>query len=124
MKFGAGNTSLWYEDWTGLGKLCQYVHIDDTTLTVRDLWNEGQWLFDLLATPIPVDFLTKITEIPIPPFTIDDVDKWCWSESSTGQYTSKVGYDWLLKRATTLHTGRPWRWIWHLHCPEKVRFVI
>ncbi|KAJ1397247.1 putative ribonuclease H protein, partial [Sesbania bispinosa] len=45
----------WGTDWTGLGKFCHkipYVHISETNLHVKDLWNNGGWALSSLATPL------------------------------------------------------------------------
>lgn len=44
MRINSGNSSLWYTDWTGKGLFCNmvdYVHISDTQLCVKDIWENG-----------------------------------------------------------------------------------
>lgn len=58
MRLGAGNTSIWYSDWLGsglLGEKLDYVHISDTHLCLSDLWENGIWCFNKLATPLSDD---------------------------------------------------------------------
>lgn len=46
MKFGAGNSSFWFSDWTGQGSLCNqvdYVHSSDTATIIRDIWHAASW---------------------------------------------------------------------------------
>ncbi|QHN78631.1 F-box protein [Arachis hypogaea] len=47
--------SIWYDEWCPLGKLCEltsYVHIFETNFSLTDLWGNGTWEGDKLATPI------------------------------------------------------------------------
>ncbi|KAJ1417595.1 Ribonuclease H domain [Sesbania bispinosa] len=127
MRFGAGNSSVWYDDWTGLGKLClrlPFVHNSDTHLRVRDLWQNGSWCLSGLSTLVPEDVVRLIQELQVPLFASEDADRWCWQGSSTGLYTAQDGYVWLLSKDADLSSSRSWRWVWHLHCPEKIRFTI
>ncbi|KAJ1383750.1 Reverse transcriptase zinc-binding domain [Sesbania bispinosa] len=91
MKLGNGNTSVWYEDWTGLGKLCwkvPFVHISDTQLTVKDLWEGATWSLESMATSLPSDIALRILETPIPQHHSDAMDSWCWLEASSGNYSA------------------------------------
>ncbi|KAJ1428119.1 Ribonuclease H domain [Sesbania bispinosa] len=127
MKLGNGNTPMWYEDWTGLGKLCwklPFVHIADTNLTVKDLWDGSTWSLSSLNTFLPDDIVLHIGEIPIPLATTVEEDTWCWMDSTAGNYSSNAGYKWLLKQDNVRSPEHRWRWIWRLPTPEKIRFMI
>ena len=53
----SGNSSVWYEDQALVGPLCNhvpYVHISNSALLVRDIWDSHQWNLDLLTTQIPL----------------------------------------------------------------------
>ncbi|KAK7391877.1 hypothetical protein VNO78_20300 [Psophocarpus tetragonolobus] len=42
---GQGETSVWFYDWSGQGHICEvvpFVHISDTTLTLKDLISESR----------------------------------------------------------------------------------
>lgn len=57
-KFKLGNrlTSIWYQDWTGRGKIAEhldFVHISDTNLKLRDLVQNNSWSLDRLSTMLP-----------------------------------------------------------------------
>ncbi|KAJ1430383.1 Ribonuclease H-like superfamily [Sesbania bispinosa] len=74
LRIGSGNSFLWYSVWSELGKICDlvdYVHISDSTLQVRDIWSNGLWSFNNLATPIPNNIKDVIQGIPIPKFCSD-----------------------------------------------------
>ncbi|KAF1898310.1 hypothetical protein Lal_00033077 [Lupinus albus] len=97
-QLGAGNWSLWYDNWSGFGKLCSYVdfvNISDTHLRVKDLWNDGNWDFSSLYTMVPVEV----------------------------QNTSS-GYRWTteLEDDDTL-VSRDWNMVWRLKVLEKVKLL-
>ncbi|XP_019415559.1 PREDICTED: uncharacterized protein LOC109327034 [Lupinus angustifolius] len=69
LHLGDGDLSLWYDNWSGLGLLCSmvvYVHISDTQLTVKDLWKDSTWDFNLLYTLIHVHVKEAIVQLIIP----------------------------------------------------------
>lgn len=46
MRINSGNTSFWYSDWTGQGRLCEsvdFVHISDTDLSLNQVWQADRW---------------------------------------------------------------------------------
>ncbi|XP_020992601.1 putative ribonuclease H protein At1g65750 [Arachis duranensis] len=53
---GDVHKSVWYDEWTPFGKLCNlvpYVHISESDFIVADLWKGVSWEVDSLTTPIP-----------------------------------------------------------------------
>ena len=51
-RFGSRETSMWYDHWISQNKLCHlvnYVHISDTMLKVKDIWEDGKWAIQKLA---------------------------------------------------------------------------
>ncbi|KAJ1376166.1 Ribonuclease H domain [Sesbania bispinosa] len=129
MKLGTSQISVWYDDWTGLGKLCDlvpYVHISDSNLLVNDLWRSGTWSLDHLATVIPNEVKHVISCLPIPTENTTMSVGWHWKFSLDGLYSSKHGYSWLQNHDHDMHNSAQgiWRWIWHLAAPEKVRFML
>ncbi|KAJ1417617.1 Ribonuclease H domain [Sesbania bispinosa] len=129
MKLGTCQISIWYDDWTGLGKLCDlvpYVHISDSNLLVNDLWRSGTWSLDHLATVILDEVKHVISCLPIPTENTTMSVGWHWKFSPDGLYSSKHGYSWLQNHDHDMHNSAQgiWRWIWHLAAPEKVRFML
>ncbi|MCH80020.1 chalcone synthase, partial [Trifolium medium] len=58
------------------------------------------------------------------PCIIDDLpDIWIWNNSSSGIYTSKDAYCWLLD-PTPCNDITGWQWIWRLHLPANIQFWI
>ncbi|XP_057444631.1 uncharacterized protein LOC130736871 [Lotus japonicus] len=57
----------------------------------------------------------------------DVADCIVWSGDASGEYTARSGYGWLRERACAAMGGplqRSWAWIWKLHAPFKVCFLI
>ncbi|XP_020978008.1 uncharacterized protein LOC110271428 [Arachis ipaensis] len=57
--------SVWYDEWTPFGKLCNlvpYVHISESDFIVADLWKGVTWEVDSLTTPIPHEIKQFICE--------------------------------------------------------------
>ncbi|KAJ1411857.1 Ribonuclease H-like superfamily [Sesbania bispinosa] len=126
MNLGCGNSSIWY-DWTGMGRLCDllpYVHISDTHLHVRDLWNNGTWSLSSLATPLSEELVSGVSNIRIPLVPSEDDDGWSWGHGTYGTYSCKEGYNWLRLQNNNSPPTRPWCWVWQIQAPEKVRFFL
>ena len=59
-RVGSGDSSIWNIDWTQLGPLCQLVplfNISDSVMCLKDVWNDGRWNLQGLATMIPTDIV-------------------------------------------------------------------
>lgn len=100
MSLNAGNSSLWYSDWTGIGnigELVDFVHISDTQLTINQLWRNGTWDLNNISTALPHDVKDVILNIPIPTNPNSDTpDRWVWNSCQAGTYSAGGGYRWLL----------------------------
>ncbi|KAJ1428203.1 Ribonuclease H-like superfamily [Sesbania bispinosa] len=123
MEFNSGATSVWYKDWTSLGCLCHqvpYVHISDTNMMVRDLWQNGAWDLSSTLTVIPDHILEIISHLPLPAQINEDADVWRWTTNTLIGYTARSGYYWLLDSVRRDHNLGTWRWVWRLKALEKV----
>ncbi|KAJ1405719.1 Ribonuclease H domain [Sesbania bispinosa] len=95
MRLGCGNSSIWYDDWTGMGKFCNllpFIHIADTELRVNDLWVNGDWCLASLATPLTEQITNFICNLEVPMYA---TDAWSWQGSAEGIYSSQSAYGWL-----------------------------
>lgn len=120
-----GNSSLWYKDWSGLGKLCDlvpFVHISDTTLTVGEVWDNG-WNFDRLYTCLPDTLRNNIAAL-CGPSKADFDDAWRWNQEPHGHFTSRSAYAWLNRRAEETPEHQVWNQLWHLKVAEKCKFMV
>jgi len=68
-RVGSGDSSIWNIDWTQLGPLCHlvpFVNISDSVLCLKDVWEDGMWNLQGLATMIPTDIVHYIHQLPAP----------------------------------------------------------
>ncbi|KAJ1375954.1 Ribonuclease H-like superfamily [Sesbania bispinosa] len=86
---------------------------------VKDIWQNGNWSLNSLATQLPVDIANFITQIPAPNFAPNESDVWMWLGSSDGIYTTRKGYSWLLNALDERGEKVSWRRIWKVQAPEK-----
>lgn len=95
-RVGRGNISLWYERWLHKGRLCDmvpYVHISDINLQISDLCVSDTWHFDHLNTILPLDVRLEMQSV----FTHESSDDLLiWEPSSSGEYSTKSAYSWLI----------------------------
>lgn len=58
------------------------------------------------------------------PFFNDRVlDILIWNENLNGSYTTKSGYQWLLRRRLGDDLCNGWNWVWKVKAPEKLKFI-
>ena len=120
-----GNTSLWYDNWLRDGPVCDKVlsmHIFDVGKQVKDLWVNGQWYFDSIATLIPDDVKNHITSFPVPQSEVDD--GWICRPKVDGNYSATNGYGWLLDRCGSEASRLSWKWVWRIKAPKKVKHLL
>ncbi|PNX74924.1 ribonuclease H, partial [Trifolium pratense] len=125
LKIGDGNSSFWFDPWVfkeRLSSVVPYVDIHDTSLKIQEVWTNGTWNLNQLYTSIPDYVRNAITSLQ--PCIVNDLpDIWTWHDSSSGIYTAKDAYCWLLEPSPCNNlTG--WQWIWRLHLPANIQFFI
>lgn len=128
MRINSGNTSFWYSDWTGMGPLCNlvdFVHISDTQLTLKQVWDNGNWALERIATNLPQEVREAIYDCHIPTCPNDNLqDCWAWDGDQSGIYTTAGGYDWLLANTRHMPQQQDWKWIWKSCAPSKVQLLL
>ncbi|KAJ1376251.1 Ribonuclease H-like superfamily [Sesbania bispinosa] len=108
-QFRSGTTSVWYDDWSGLGKFCNlvpFVHIEDTNLLVRDLWQNGSWDLSILATHLLAELATTFTRIRCPVSTSSGLDSWVW-DALENLFLSTIWWLWKW-RNNSIFTTNSW----------------
>lgn len=126
-RLGNGNSSLWYEDSSGEGKLVTrvpFVKIADTNVKLRNLIRGRTCCLDQLYTMLPDD--AKESLLGIEPRLVDTrEDGWGWEASNTGKYTVNEAFNKLNSQDKGERSAsRSWRWVWRLRVPEKVRVFV
>lgn len=128
MRLLSGSTSFWYRDWTGLGALCNlvdYVHISDTQIILKQVWDNGNRALHRIVTPLPDDVNEAIYDMHIPVHPNDNLpDCWVWNGDQRGVYTAASGYRWLLNNIRVLPQNQDWRWVWKTCAPAKVQLLL
>lgn len=80
VRLGSRSSSIWYKDWLGVGPICDllpFVHISDTTLKVKDLWDNVSWCLNKVASFIPSNVKEAILSTNIPIHVDEDILD-CW----------------------------------------------
>jgi ribonuclease HI len=122
-KIGDGNSKFWYEPWVFKDKLCSkvpFVDIHDTIAKINEVWQDERWKLENLYTIIPESVKEAIYQIQ--PCIVDDLpDVWVWQHSSSGTFTSKDAYEWLLQ-PLPINNHVNWKWIWQSTLPANIQF--
>ncbi|KAL4320643.1 hypothetical protein AHAS_Ahas14G0031000 [Arachis hypogaea] len=53
-----------------------------------------------------------------------DKTGWFWTNSNTLTYSTKSGYEWLLKKKFGWNDNENWFWLWRLRIPEKIKCLL
>ncbi|KAF1879364.1 hypothetical protein Lal_00005830 [Lupinus albus] len=117
LHLGSRAKSFWYDNWSGFGKLCNFVNfvnISDTQL----LWN-----FDILYTLVP-PIIKDFIRDTYPLSNKNAEEGWIWESHDTGAYSANSGYWWLNYYDEVIDpVSEVWRWVWHIKVLEKVKFM-
>ncbi|CAL0299567.1 unnamed protein product [Lupinus luteus] len=125
-RLAKGAISIWYDKWLDEGYLCQlipYVHILDSELHIKDVFFDGCWHWDLLATQIPMDIKLKMQNL----FSDDSLgDVLIWGNDNSGHYSVKSAFVWLTQRNDIPDSipDHSWSWIWKLPIPENIQHFL
>lgn len=74
-----------------------------------------------LYTSIPDHLLTFIKDSNTN-LNLAVTDYFIWKTSSTGLYTTKTGFQWLLQQRGSTTAESSWKWIWKLPTQQNIRF--
>ena len=123
---GRMSQSFWYHAWRPCGTLAPlvpFVHISDSHLKLEDVWYHGHWRWDILCTMIPEE--VKLDLMLFDPIKqAGDKTGWFWTNSNTLTYSTKSGYEWLLKKKFGWNDNENWLWLWRLRIPEKIKCLL
>lgn len=125
MRIGSGDSSFWFDSWITLGPLCalvDFVDIQDTQLSVKDIRSSYSWDFNRLATVMLLAVREGIQNTHM--HIRDDVtNALVWEENVRGNHTTSDGYGWVLKQRNPTPNACNWGWIWSMKGLENVKFL-
>ncbi|KAK2425496.1 hypothetical protein QL285_035738 [Trifolium repens] len=125
LEIGDGESSFWHDSLALKERLCSVVPvvaIQDTTMKINDVWLNGGWNFQTLYIHLPDNIVTAIEALH-PRFVPNLPDVWTWSNATSGVYSVKDSYNWLLKPAP-LQEHANWQWIWQFQVPANIQFFV
>ena len=123
---GSGNLSLWFDTWHKDGPICtmvDYVHVSNSHLTLRDLWWDDVWHFDMLCTTLPVNIQEFISNQCLTSFANCEAC-WIWTGMESGIYSAASAYRWLTSSLHGAERVDSWSWVWKLAGPEKYHLFV
>lgn len=89
---GNNKTSLWYDNWSGLGCSTGFVRQHHRyRVVMRDLVKEEKWDLRSLYTSIPDEVEQKLLNLE-PILNDNRDDMWVWGSSVEGCYSTREAY--------------------------------
>lgn len=125
-KVGDGQTNLWFLPWAykqPISMMVPFVDIHDLNMRISDIWKDGEWQLQMLYTQLPQEVISGI--LSISPFIVEDIpDTWRWVLDSSGSYSVKSAYRWLLEEGVQMDPQDSWSWLWRTHLPANIQFFM
>ncbi|KAH0669712.1 hypothetical protein KY289_024205 [Solanum tuberosum] len=118
----AGNSSLWYDNWTKQGALffIEGESAQEEELEGKELIGNGSWKIEKLQEHISEEMISHIVK-NIKPNIYAPNDKLWWMGNSTGVFSAKSAYHMLRTKRETID----WmNWIWIKGLPFKFSFFL
>ncbi|KAK9944849.1 hypothetical protein M0R45_010396 [Rubus argutus] len=115
------STKFWTDIWVTPTPLIDSV-ITDIVINIEDkvhlFWDDNGWNERLLSSCLPLNIVNKILTIP-PGFDGCGDDIQIWGCTSNGIFNVKSAYNIFFNSYD--HTNSPWRFIWKLNIPPKLK---
>ncbi|KAK4733287.1 hypothetical protein R3W88_007548 [Solanum pinnatisectum] len=120
-----GSSSLWHDNWTGLGDLytiigekfewnIRYEKIED--ITSRGEWNE-EVIHEILSTELAEHIISNIK----PPRGRNETDKPCWMLDTKGIFSVKSAWNYVRHKE---EPNQIYKRIWTKGLPFKMAFLM
>jgi hypothetical protein len=126
-RLGDGNSSFWFINWSGIGKLANqvlYIDIHDLQMSVKDAYVDGKWNTNLFYTNIPEEVSNRLKSLLVC-LNSNVSDCYSWRGNLNGFYTAQDGYYWLNRNEFTNSVEDvSWNWLWHIPTPKKIKFFL
>ncbi|CAJ2645759.1 unnamed protein product [Trifolium pratense] len=127
-RLGNDNSSFWFSNWSGTGKLADkvlYVDIHDLEMCVKDIYTDGNWNFNMLYTNIPIAVTDHLKMIPVC-LNSQVADCYTWKGNLNGIYSARDGYFWFNRNefAGNDTDSISWTWLWNISAQEKLKFFL
>lgn len=87
------------------------------------MWHNHSWNLSSLYTILPDNIKRVIDAIPFVKNS-DLLDNMTWIENSSGIYTPRTTYSWLLSKSRPPLSTDSWTWIWKLASSEKIKLFV
>lgn len=121
------NSSFWFSNWSGVGKLLEqviYVDIHDHKMRVNDVYLDESWNFNSLYTNIPPIVCDLLKALPICLISLV-ADRLTWKGNLDNICTARDGYNQLniLEFFHNTTYNNSWKWAIHIPALQKVEFL-
>lgn len=100
-----------------------FVHISDFELLIKDVFRGGIWQWDNLITIMPSAIQEEARSLGLITFHHSAMDVLYWAGSSSGEYTVKSGYEWIIARRN-ISMDKFKVWVWKIKAPQKIRVLL
>ncbi|KAG5011037.1 hypothetical protein JHK82_019675 [Glycine max] len=117
---------VWYDRWNPNGFLCDmvdYVNIQDFNLTLKDVYENGMWLWNNMATIIPSQVPQEFNSLFLNSTIADTV---IWSAAQNHVFMAKTAYWWLQSQANVSLGAQAENnsWMWLMKIPQNIKFFL
>ncbi|KAG4401290.1 hypothetical protein AAZX31_07G220500 [Glycine max] len=125
-RVGTGDMPVWYDRWNPNGFLCDmvdYVNIQDFNLTLKDVYENGMWLWNNMATIIPSQVPQEFNSLFLNSTIADTV---IWSAAQNHVFMAKTAYWWLQSQANVSLGAQAENnsWMWLMKIPQNIKFFL
>ncbi|XP_060211737.1 uncharacterized protein LOC132639298 [Lycium barbarum] len=119
-KIHSGNSSFWWDNWLGNGKLADFVDASTSIrIHVADFIIDGRWDVCKLSLCLPPDKVQEIQRVTISSTHLKDQP--VWTVSTDGRFNCRSAWNSVREcRNNTFFN----RMIWHQKSPFKISFFL
>ena len=116
--------SFWNDNWLGSGTIRSLIngplHKNESLVSVRDVWNNGDWDESRLSFVLPTAIHERLKSLSWTP--IDENDTPYSSFATQNIFSLKKAYNFEISKKN--RTNVDLSWIWHGNFPPKMKFFL